>query len=414
MNQRLAKAEHDYAVKIRRKLHQITELSWQEEKTLELIKSEIREITQNFPYPTYLTQKDGGIWLDINVSPEYDRILLRSDVDALPIQEETDLPFSSLNPNCMHACGHDCHSAMLLGALRALSHGELIPVYNLRFIWQRAEEVLHDLSGGDRLVEEGACHGIAASYGLHISSIEENGVFLSKPGYMMSNAGQLFIDFSCLGGHVMFPQQGANAIDIMTDIHVALRGFALRSLGPNESISFVPSISTAGSAPNVCPGKGSLCYSVRNFLSPKRLEEFLSSIKQRVESIIYSYNHGKLTSFKFCSGHPPLINDPQNYQFVSHTLQKLGFNTAISNVLFSGEDFAYYLQSTRGSFWILGAKQDPGYGHHSTKFNPDESVFWQGIAFWLSAMTTHIGSSGFKSAMIAQMDQNLATSSYLE
>ncbi|MCK4933981.1 MAG: amidohydrolase, partial [Simkaniaceae bacterium] len=376
--------KQEYAVTIRRALHQIPELSFQEEKTLNFIKEEIHQITRNFPYETSLTEKQGGIWLDVTVDPTFKRILLRSDTDALPIFEEADISFKSKHPGCMHACGHDCHSAMLLGALKALTNKTFIPKNNLRFVWQRAEEVLDIQSGGDLLVQEGVCSDIDSCYALHISSTDQCGLFLSRPEIMMSNAGHLFIEFSCLGGHVMFPQQGANAIDIMTDIHVALRGFELRVLGPNEHIAFVPSISHTGDAVNICPAEGKVCYSVRNFLSPKKLETFLSAIKRRIQSIVDSYSHGKMTKFDFHPGHPTLINPIKNHQLINDTLKNQGFKTALCKPLFSGEDFSYYLNKKPGSFWLLGAKQGDAYGHHSTKFNPDESVFWQGVAYWLT------------------------------
>ena len=180
----------------------------------------------------------------------------------------------------------------------------------------------------------------------------------------------------------MQPEAGSNAIDIMAEIHTALRGFELRALGPNERISFVPSISKAGTVCNIRPDHGEIWYAVRNFLTEKRLDDFISSIRKRIESIIQSYPHAHLSKFVYFSGYPPLFNDSKNTQFVKTLLDK-HFPTTKTPLMFSGEDFSYYLQDRIGSYWLLGAKKGKQTDHHTSEFNPDEEVLWQGIVFWL-------------------------------
>lgn len=378
----LAQESQNYTINIRHALHEIPELGWKEEKTIALILSEIDKISQDSKVPMTCKKNAGGIWVDLNFHSNRERILYRADIDALPIQEETHLSFSSKHPGLMHACGHDCHAAMLLGALKAFTSGKVLPYYNLRLVWQRAEEVGTIQSGGSKLVEEGALEGISYCYGLHISSTETSGKFISRPNAIMCQAGQLQVEISCSGGHVMQPEAGSNAIDIMTEIHTALRGFELRTLGPNERISFVPSISKAGTVCNIRPDHGEMWYAVRNFLTEKRLDHFISSIRKRVESIIQSYPHAHLSKFVYFPGYPPLFNDPQNTQFVKTLLDK-HFQTTKNPLMFSGEDFSYYLQDRIGSYWLLGAQKGKQTEHHTSEFNPDEGVLWQGIVFWL-------------------------------
>lgn len=377
----------DFIVDLRHQLHAIPELQWKEEKTLALIKQEIEKIAVSSKVPMQLHEKEGGIYVDIDLDPSYQRLLFRADIDALPIEEQTGLPYSSKHPGVMHACGHDCHAAMLLGALKALASGKVTSLHNLRLVWQRAEEIDVVQSGGARLVEEGILEGVSYCYALHISSTEDYGTFISRPGYFMCQAGQLQIEIECSGGHVMRPELGSNGIDIMTDIHMSLRGFELRKLGPNEIISFVPSISKAGTACNIRPGHAEMWYAVRNFLSPDRLEEFIAAIKYRIELIVKSYPKARLKTFTYYPGYPPLINDPENYTFIKSLINDAGMDTETIPFLFSGEDFSYYLENRVGSYWCLGARKGERTDHHTATFNPDESVLWQGLAFWLLIAT---------------------------
>ena len=183
----LAQGAQDYMVETRRFLHMYPELSWKEDNTISFIKSEIKKLLNNYKGSSTLTEKKGGLVLDLNLSPEFDRILFRADIDALPIQEETNLSFASQVPNVMHACGHDCHAAMLLGALKVLTSENLEIKHNIRFIFQRAEEIPYVTSGGESLVKDGIMKNIAKAYALHISSKDEEGILRSKPGLMMSN-----------------------------------------------------------------------------------------------------------------------------------------------------------------------------------------------------------------------------------
>ncbi|NGX51695.1 MAG: putative hydrolase YxeP [Chlamydiae bacterium] len=396
----LAVESQEYITPLRHALHEIPELGWQEEKTISLIQSEIREIARTSDVKMSYQEKEGGLWVDLTFHPEKERILYRADIDALPIEEQTGLPFSSNHPGVMHACGHDCHSAMLLGALKLFASGKFTPHYNLRLVWQRAEEVGTIQSGASKLVEEGVVEGISHCYGLHISSTESYGTFISRPNYLMCRAGHLHIEVDCLGGHVMRPELGSNAIDIISEIHMALKGFELRKLGPNEIISFVPSISRAGSGCNIRPDHGEMWYAIHNFLPEERLDDFISSIKTRIGLIIQSYPDASLSKFHYHPGYPPLINDPDNTQFVKNLLDQ-HFETRKISFMFSGEDFSYYLQNRIGSYWLLGARKGEQTDHHTSGFNPDESVLWQGVAFWLLLSSKPYGLklSGSKEAL---------------
>ena len=215
----LSKSLQKYVVAIRRELHMFPELSWQEEKTLSIITREIERYRKEFDHAVTIHRKEGGIWVDLIVDRNKETRLFRADIDALPIEEKTGLPYASKNKGVMHACGHDCHAAMLLGAYKACAKKLIKPNYNIRFVWQRAEEyTLNNESGGQRLVKEGVCKGVNETFGLHVQSTMLNGVFFSVGGCLLANSAHLEFTIECSGGHVMRPDLGSNAIYVMTDI----------------------------------------------------------------------------------------------------------------------------------------------------------------------------------------------------
>jgi amidohydrolase len=384
----ISKCMEAYTIGVRRILHSMPELGWEEEKTLSYIITQIQAIAATSDLRISLEIKEGGIWVDVDVDPHKPRLLFRADVDALPIEEETGLPFASKHPGVMHACGHDCHSAMLLGALKAIGESLIIPELNLRFVWQRSEEYTSYRSGGKTLVKEGVCEDVDAAFALHISSIETAGLFSSKPGIFMANSAQIQFGIVCSGGHVMRPEIGSNAIYIMNDIQNALRGFEGLFFPPNEPIAFVPSIARAGGAANIRPAHADMCFAIRNFLTTDKRAKFVQAVKEKILTIAKSYPTGDLSYFTFHEGYPPLSNDDNEYRRVDDLLTDQGFKTKQSGLVFAGEDFSYYLKEVPGSFWVLGARQEPAWDHHTSRFNPDERYLWQGVAFWL-ALATH-------------------------
>ncbi len=384
-----AQAMQPYVVDIRRTLHRIPELRWQEERTLAFIRQQIEQIirqTDKAIHPDIrLHIARGGLWVDVTYNETWSRCLLRADVDALPIQEQTGLPFASQTDGLMHACGHDTHAAMLLGAFKAMLTSDRHPTRNLRFVFQRAEENPLTESGGAVLVEEGVLAGVSEAHALHIWSTSEAGLFLSRPGPAMANSDRLKIVIRCQGGHVAHPEQGVNAIDIGTDIQCALRGLDTRLLGPHEPVSLVPAIFQAGQASNTLPAEAELWFAVRNVLPPARRTAFHQALTQTIETIAARYADASVEVTPIY-GHPALVNSPACYEAVKAQLESAEQRCAEIPLSMGGEDFAHYLEEqggVPGSIWFLGAWQAGTGGHHTPTFNPDEAVFWRGVLFWL-------------------------------
>lgn len=378
-----AKQLEAYTIKTRRYLHQYPELSWQEENTLRFIKDEILGFIHDAPYNFKLEEKRGGIWLDMDIDPSAPRVLFRADIDALPIQEENDVTYASKINGVMHACGHDCHAAMLLAAIKAFGEGLVTPKCNIRFVFQRAEEIGGLISGGSLLVDEGVCDKVDAAYCLHVGAKDSSGVFLSKPGMQFCNPMTIEIEVETEGGHVASPFIGTNAIDVITSITTELRGIERLLFPPTEPLVFVPSVVKAGTAANVRPNRARVVFAVRNFFSDEKKEIFFKHVRQKVDSIVSSYQMTSVRQFKITDGYPILINDPRSTRFVSSSLNSMGFTTDPDDLSFAGDDFAYYLQKVKGSYWILGAWQEETLDHHTAKFNPDEKALYRGVAFWL-------------------------------
>lgn len=390
MNQlvEVAQGMQEFAVKIRRELHEHPELRWQEEWTLDEIERQLVDMG-------YLTRRmDGGLEVDITFKPEheFDRILFRADVDALPIQEATGLPFASKVPGVMHACGHDMHAAMLLAAVKALTENVgLVPAHNLRIVFQRAEENPgsdpRPESGAKVLVDGGVLNGVSRAYGLHVWSPERPGVFLSLPDTMFANSDRIFMTVTCMGGHVMRPEVGSNAIDIMTDINMALRGFAVRTLGGLERVVLVPAINVSGNSGNIRPNKAEIAYAVRDFLSTEGRSAFFEQIEQRIQRVVACYPDAKV-EFRRVYGHPAFSNTPAEFSRIRELLQGAGQEAKVTRPNFGGEDFAYNLQGDfPGCFWKMGVGGPGAAEHHTDMFNPDESVMWQGVLYWLLLAT---------------------------
>jgi len=380
----ISKSLESYTIEIRRSLHKIPEPSWGEEKTLAFIKNEITQISKKSLYQTELNEKRGGIWVDFYVNLNLPWILFRSDIDGLPIREQTGLPYSSQHEGYMHACGHDCHAAMLLGAFNAITSGLISPLYNIRFVWQRAEECGENPSGGSLLVSEGVLENINFAYALHIASTLESGVFYSRPDLMMANSCYFDFEITCSGGHVMRPDLGTNAISLMNDILTHLKGFEKLYFGPNEEVLFVPSIAKAGNKSNIRPSSATFCFALRNFLTIEKRAAFIHALKEKLIGITNLYPTAELSSFRFNPGYPALYNDRDNYLKVANALAEEYQKAKLLSPMFSGEDFAYYLNEVPGSFWCLGASTNPIHDHHTPHFNPDESALYKGVLFWLT------------------------------
>jgi amidohydrolase len=369
-------------VKYRRAFHQIAELSWKEEKTLKKLMAFLHKIVPLTDSNFDLKMFKGGLCLDCQFNQKAPWLLFRCELDGLPIEEKTNLPFSSIHKGIMHACGHDFHIAMLLGAIHSIFLMPIKPQNNIRFVFQRAEETGTVHSGGKMLVDEGILNGINRVFGLHISSLLPPFEFYSNPGAFLASPRCIDLQIRTTGGHVMHPNQGTNAIDILTDILSKLKEIQNKIVTKDESIVIVPSILEAGTASNIRPQVGRLKLAIRTFLDQNNANQLTQNLKKEIENIVNYYPDSSIEKFIVEEGYPVLKNDPSSMKQVFDLLAP-HYKVSKHPPLFAGEDFSYFLEKTKGCYIVLGAKNKEGQDHHTANFNPNEKVLHQGVSFWL-------------------------------
>lgn len=390
-------------------IHEYPELSWQEVNTMAFVQQMLA------PYVAY-QQKDpqwftltlyndsipvGGLWYDLTLlnstssGGDGTRIIFRADMDALPIQEDSGLPYSSRIAGVCHCDGHDIHTAVLMGTIASLVQNRTVlgPMLtrNIRFVFQRAEEVTQGLSGGHSLVlHSSVLDGIAAGFALHVAGGSPPS-FQSKAGNMMARSDWFNLTFQCNGGHVGSPNLGTNCLRVTNAVQNSLSTFAARFLPPGTAISLEPAQLWAGTTSNIMPAAAFLVYSSRTFLATPFRDQMWADIRSQVAAVVAEFNNPKMgyqASFQMAAmeGDPPLANAADLHNTVTQLLRQAGELTVPAITNMGGEDFAYYLLHMPGyySFWGLG-----GSGHnHSPQFAPNEQNIWHGIRYWLLLATS--------------------------
>lgn len=385
----LAKSMQDSVLAARHQLHQIPETRYETRDTRDFIKAALASFKKGV-VPMSVKESKGGIVADLDASSTKDRILFRADFDALPVTEATGLPFSSTRPGKMHACGHDIHTAMLLVFLKCVAQGSVELNHNLRIVFQDAEEnpgtAPEPISGGDMLVKEGVCDGISSAHMLHIWATGKSGVFSSRPGALLGNSGRIKFVIRATGGHAAQPHKGTNVLRITHEIQSVMDSIAARYLPPTEPTALEPVILNAGKGSNVMPAEAELWFGCRTMLPRFEHALFMDAIELEVRAIVSRFPGASVEVTKI-NGHPSLINAEADFNRVRELLKDAGQSVSIEPPLLGGEDFAHYLYKVPGSAWMLGAHQEGTGDHHAPTFNPDESVFWKGVYFWLLLAT---------------------------
>jgi amidohydrolase len=374
-----ARTMHHQLSAWRRHLHAHPELSGQEQATAAYVAEELRKIGL-----TPQERVGGGFGLTATIAAPRDAaplIALRADMDALPINEETGLEFASRNPGIMHACGHDAHTAMLLGAARLLQHNRQRLACSVRLIFQPHEELFP--GGAPQMIAAGALDGASSIFGLHISSTLPTGQVGTRAGAFMSAINDIDITIRGKGGHAAMPEQCVDPIVIAAEVILALQTAVSRSIPITEPAVVSVTRIEAGTANNIIPESVRLLGTIRTFS-----EQVRATICTRVRELAggVARSHGATASVSLEPGYPVLNNDTAATERALRAARSLGFNGDQIQTLQpqgGGEDFAYYCQKTPGSFVFLGAASAAKqcvYPHHHPKFNIDEDALPSGAA----------------------------------
>lgn len=380
--QNLAAQIEPYVIEQRRYFHAHPELSLQEFQTTEAIAHELDAmgIPYTRPLDTGLVATLAGTAPDAYAADGTPRrrILLRADIDALPVTERTGEEFASVNDGVMHACGHDCHIAMMLGALRILNamtddiHGEI------RIVFQPSEE---NGSGAKLMIGAGACDGVDGAFAMHIWSEVDAGTISCEPGPRMANTDWFRIDIEGTSCHGAMPQRGADAIIAAAEIVNALQTIVSRDLNPYEPAVVTIGEIHGGTARNVIAGSAYLTGTVRTYsdaahdLMPGLIERICTHTAMALGA------EARLTDYTIANY--KVENDDEASARCREAVTKVLGQAGVGSYrgTLSGEDFSEYLRRVPGVLAFVGTR-NPQIGatwaQHSCYYKVDESVLVQG------------------------------------
>ncbi|MDX2175948.1 MAG: M20 family metallopeptidase [Candidatus Sumerlaeia bacterium] len=372
-----AQSIQDWIVGHRRHLHRHPELSFHEEKTSAYLAEQVRSLGLA-PVPV----KAGrfGFYADLAAPAAPGRfIALRADMDALPIQEETGLPFSSENPGVGHLCGHDSHSSMLLGAARMLVERRAELPRSVRFFFQHAEEILP--GGAIDFVESGAMAGVEHVFGLHVRPNMPIGQFSVFPGPTMASATEVKITVRGKGGHAAAPHDAVDPVLGAAAVVMAAQQVVSRRTDPFDTAVVSLCQIKGGSAHNVIPSEVSILGTTRGF-DMEKLRKVNRHLEQTARAAAQAY--GCEAEVVIEEGYPPVMNDPDASRMLIAAAQSVlgAENVRTDFRSMGGEDFAYFCLAVPSAFGFLGVMQGEScpYSLHHPKFHPAEDAFWRGAA----------------------------------
>jgi amidohydrolase len=381
----LAKQYAPETIEIRRHLHAHPELSYKEFQTSAFVQENLKKL--GIPFEIKATT--GVVGLIKGKNPEKRVIALRADMDALPIKEENAVPYKSQNEGIMHACGHDAHTSILLGASKILQELKSEWEGTIKLIFQPGEE--KNPGGASLLIKEGVLHNPQpeAIFGLHVHPGLEIGKFSFRAGPSMASADEIYIKVKGPGGHAATPHLTVDTILVASHIVIALQQVISRNKNP-----FLPSVLSissfqGGFTTNVIPSEVKLMGTFRamdetwRFQAHKLIHRICKGIAQAM---------GAEIDVLVDVGYPVVYNDEKLYPVARKQAQEFAGkeNVEETEVRMGAEDFGYYTQEIPGCFYRLGVMnvaKGITSGVHTPTFNIDESAIEKGMGMmaWLGA-----------------------------
>ena len=367
INEKLEECYQD-VVSWRRYMHQYPELSFKEEKTAQYIKEKL------LSFGLEVKTNIGGYGL-IGILEGVQAgktIALRADFDALPIHDEKEVPYKSQNPGVMHACGHDGHTAALLGTAKALSQYRQQLKGNIIFIFQPAEET--PPGGAKFMIEDGVLDGVDYVFGAHLDSQTPIGKIAVGEGYRMAAVDKFAIQIQGKGGHGARPHEAIDSIVIGSDIVSTLQKIVSRGVNPLQSAVVTIGVFQSGTAFNVIADKATIEGTVRTFN-----EDIRNQIEKQMKSIVEGITtaFGATYTIDYLNGYPALYNHAEETETIRELFaqQFSEENIVEMKTSMGAEDFSYFLLEKPGTYFRVGSQNEDEathYAHHHPKFDFDE------------------------------------------
>jgi hippurate hydrolase len=381
----IGEAELDGVVALRRAIHADPEIGLDCARTTEKIKAALAGL----PLEIREGPSTSGLVAILRGGGDNGRaVLLRGDMDALPMQEETGLPFASQVQGAMHACGHDAHSAMLVGAARALcARRESLPG-SVVFMFQPGEEGYH---GARFMMEDGLIDDVLAgrrpdaAFALHIWPTMPRGAVVGRPGPLLASADTLTATITGRGGHAAMPHESLDPIPVACEIVMALQSFIARTVPVTDPAVLSITKISAGTAHNIVPSSAQLLGTLRT-LSEESRARVQEGFKRIVEHVAAA--HGLSGEAKVDQGYPVTMNDPRAIDFVRRCaglVRPEDSWTDLAAPIMGAEDFSYVLREIPGAMAFLGVApegSDPASNPplHNTRMIIDEEMMAKGVA----------------------------------
>lgn len=379
---------------LRRAIHADPELGLDTPRTLAKVRAELADLDLEWREGPSCT---GAVAVLKGALPG-PRVLLRGDMDALPMQENTGLPFASQTDGRMHACGHDAHTAMLAGAARLLAERREILKGEVLLMFQPGEEGYH---GARFMLEDGLLDPLPdAAFALHVWPNARHGTIIGRAGAMMASADQLEIVVKGAGGHASMPYDAVDPVPVAAEIVLALQSMVTRRFDAGEASVVSITKIAAGSAHNVIPDTVTMGGTIRT-LSPERRRAIRETIIRVAENVAAA--HGCTAAVGFVDGFPVTLNDARAVELARAVAQEQGGEDGFAyrpNPTMGAEDFSYVLEKVPGAMLFLGAAAQGGdwqgcCGLHSSRMVIDESVMPRGAAF-LAGCAVRFAQSGWE------------------
>lgn len=378
---------YDHLVRLRRTFHREPELAFEEERTAQTIMTELKRLGIPFEYGG----KGGGVVGRLVVGSGAPTVALRAEMDALPGDESTGLPFASTAPGIVHACGHDAHMAMVLGAAALLK--ESPPPGNVLFVFQPAEE----RGGGARVViKSGLLAGARAIFGGHVTHHYCTGEIMVAEGVITAQSDRFQIRVRGKGGHGARPHEAIDAVVIAGALITSLQTLVSRETNPvHPSVVTIGRVQ-AGTAANVIAGEAVLEGTIRTTLpeARKQLHRGLQRMAKAIGEL-----HNATVEATLAEGYPPVVNTPREAQIARRAARAVAGEAGVvpqDHPSMGSEDFAYYLRELPGCYVRFGARiaEREYIPLHSPAFDIDETVLMVGADYFEEVTRTALAEYG--------------------